>query len=366
MLREWPICPRPEQDESLPSWIERIGREYGMSATALVNSIDSPGGIRSRWPDPLTLQRLYESRFVDRLVLLSRLSPPVCTALWPPASGWELREFTFRAYCPLCCLEDIRAGRAPYGRRCWLQSWCTVCSTHRYPLITHRPRTSSGYETTWSAAELRQDMQFLAVNRYRDLKVASESAMRGVMLGSLLEIERAIADAFTGITPNCLLWGNLSAEDFLTVVDDVTTWSLTHFEPVCAWSNAEDLSPVEEQEGYGIVGRHRRQCGPGEQSQNGDRSLRDVTNPKVRGAALWVAHALLASCHTDASDRSPGFTPQDRQMSRILGSAPAGMEWLANRQDRWPSAYRRQWWIDIPPGWPMAVAAHQAAVDTNC
>jgi len=110
------------------------------------------------------------------------------------------------------------------------------------------------------------------------------------MLGSLLEIERAVADALTGISPNCLLWGNLSAADFLTVVDDVTTWSLTHFEPVCAWSNAEDLSPVEEQEGYGIVGRLRRQCGPGEPSHE-DRSLRAVTNPKVRGAALWVAHA---------------------------------------------------------------------------
>jgi len=36
MLREWPICPRPEHDESLSSWIERVGREYGMSATALL------------------------------------------------------------------------------------------------------------------------------------------------------------------------------------------------------------------------------------------------------------------------------------------------------------------------------------------
>jgi hypothetical protein len=186
------------------------------------------------------------------------------------------------------------------------------------------------------------------------------------MLGSLLETEHAVANALKGIAPNCLLWGNLSAVAFLTVVDDVTTWSLTHFEPVCAWSSAEDLTAVEEQEGYGIVGRLRRQCGLGKQSQNGHRSLREVTHPKVRGAALWVAHALLASCHTDASDRSPGFTPQDRQIARILGSAPAGLEWLANRQDRWPSAYRRQWWIDISRGWPMAVEAHHAPVDTNC
>ena len=46
------------------------------------------------------------------------------------------------------------------------------------------------------------------------------------MLGSLLEIERAVADALTGTVPNCLVLGNLSAKIFLTVVDDVTTWSL--------------------------------------------------------------------------------------------------------------------------------------------
>jgi hypothetical protein len=366
MLREWPICPRPEHDESLPSWIERTGREYGMSAAALVNSIDAPSGPRTRWPAPPTLQRLHESRFVDRLALLSRLSPLACTTLWPPITGWELRDFTFRAYCPLCCLEDIRAGRTPYGRQCWLQSWCTVCAVHRYPLVTHKPRASSGYETAWSAADLRQDMQFLAANRYRDLKVASESEVRRVMLGSLLQIERALADALAGTTPNRLVWGNLMAREFLTVVDDVTTWSLTHFEPVSAWSGAEDLTAVEEQEGYGIVGRVRRQCGSADQSSNGDRSLRGVTHPKVRGAALWVAHALLASCHEDASDRSSGSTPQERQSARILGSAPAGWEWLAHRQLGWPTAYRRQWWIDIRRFSATSIAAHNVSCDMNC
>jgi hypothetical protein len=338
-----------------------------MSASSLVNSIDAPpSGPRTGWPAPPTLARLYESRLVDRLVLLSGLSPLACKTLWPPMNGWELREFTFRAYCPLCCLEDIRAARTPYGRQCWLQSWCTVCAIHRYPLVAHKPRASSGYKTTWSAAELRQDMQFLAANRYRDLKVASESEARRVMLGSLLEIERVIADALAGITPNCLVWGNLSAKAFLTVVDDVTTWSLTHFEPVCAWSGAEDLTAVEEQEGYGIVGRLRRQCGSVDQSQNGERSLRAVTLPKVRGAALWAAHTLLASCHGDASDRSSGSTPQERQIARVLGSAPAGQEWLAHRQEGWPTAYRRQWWIDVHRISSAASAAHNVGCDMNC
>jgi hypothetical protein len=366
MLQEWPICPRPEQDEALSSWIERVGREYGMSAAALVHSIDPHPGPHTRWPTPPTLQRLYEPHFVDRLVMLSRLSPLIRTALWPPTTGWELRDFTFRAYCPLCCLEDIRAGRTPYGRTCWLQSWCTVCAVHRYPLIAHKPRASSGYETVWSAHELRQDMQFLAANRYRDLKVASESEVRCVMLGSLLEIERAISDALAGVPPNRLSWGNLTAQEFLTIVDDVTTWSLTHFEPVSAWSAAENLTSVEEQEGYGIVGRLRRQGGSADQNSNGERSLRDATHPKVRGAALWVAHALLASCHCDASDRSSGSTIQERQIARLLRAAPVGRDWLADRQKRWPTAYRRQWWIDVRPTSATSIAAHNTCCDMDC
>jgi hypothetical protein len=184
------------------------------------------------------------------------------------------------------------------------------------------------------------------------------------MLGSMLEIERALADALAEISPNRLVWGNLTAHEFFTVVDDVTTWSLTHFEPVSAWSGAEDLTAVEEQEGYGIVGRLRRQCGSEDHSQNGKRTLREITHPKVRGAALWVAHALLASCHWDASDRSSGSTPQKRQMARILRSAPAGREWLADRQERWPIAYRRQWWIDVRRTLPTA--ANTGELTTIC
>jgi hypothetical protein len=139
MLQEWPICPRPEHDESLPSWIERIGGEYGMSAAALVNSIDPATGPHPRWPAPPSLQRLYEPRFADRLSALSGLSPLERTALWPRLSGWELQDFTFRAYCPFCCLLDIRAGRTPYGRQCWLQSWCTVCLDHGSALVMRKP-----------------------------------------------------------------------------------------------------------------------------------------------------------------------------------------------------------------------------------
>ena len=203
MLQEWPICPRPEPEESLPSWIERIGREYGMSAAALVNSIDAPSGLRTHSPAPPTLQRLYESQFVDRLVRLSRLSPPARTALWPPMPGWELRDFTFRAYCPLCCLEDIRAGRTPFGRQCWLQSWCTVCAVHRYPLIARLlsirdglvgARIAAGHAVSGSQSVSRpqgrerirspmRDARKAVGDRARELRCARGSPSQSTLVG---------------------------------------------------------------------------------------------------------------------------------------------------------------------------------------
>ena len=183
----------------------------------------------------------------------------------------------------------------------------------------------------------------LAADRYRNLKVARESELRCSMLGSLVEIQRAIADALSGISPNRLLWGPLTAEEFLRVTMDLTTWSLTHFEPVRAWSIAEDLTPAEEQEGYGLVGRMRRISIDDYATGRSVRTLRDLTHPKVRGAALWVAHALMSPSHVGASDRR-GRTLHDRQVARILQCSPIGRDWLAQQQQHWPGIYLRRWW----------------------
>ena len=77
------------------------------------------------------------------------------------------------------------------------------------------------------------------------------------------------------------------------------------------------------------------------------RSLRDIADPKVRGAALWTAHAMMATCHIAASDRSSGKTMQDRQAAHLSGLAPASPQWLAQRQANWPSEYRRSTWINL-------------------
>jgi TniQ len=368
MLREWPICPSPEPDESLVSWIERIGREYGMSPTALLNSIEAQNGTPIDGQTRLDRNRLYEPQFVDRLMALSQLPPSARDTLWPPTTGWELQDPAFRVYCPTCCLWDIRGGRTPYGRQRWQQSWSTICLEHGCPLVMRKPHSACGFDIPWSAAQLRSEIHYCTPDRYRGLKVARESEVRLTILGSLVEIQRVVAKALAGISPNPLFWGNLTAQEFLAVLDDVTTWSLTHFEPVSAWSAAEELTAVEEQEGYGLVGRLRRQCGSAGKAnpnQNGQRNLREVTHPKVRGAALWVAHMLLSICHRDASDRPTGDTSQQRQAARLRGAAPAGREWLANRQQRWPVAYRRQCWIDLTQTQPTPTAPHNVCCDID-
>ena len=78
-------------------------------------------------------------------------------------------------------------------------------------------------------------------------------------------------------------------------------------------------------------------------------------NPKVRGSALWLAHALMSAIHSDASDRTTGLMPQERQAARLLHCAPEGREWLAERQQHWPRTYVRSWWID--PRMSAAAAA---------
>jgi hypothetical protein len=64
-------------------------------------------------------------------------------------------------------------------------------------------------------------------------------------------------------------------------------------------------------------------------------------NPKVRAAALWTAHSLLATGHIAAADRPSGRSTQDRQTALLSAVAPAGRHWLAQRQVSWPPEYRR-------------------------
>jgi len=295
----------------------------------------------------LPATRLLDPLVADRLAVRGQLSDMETIRLWPVQSSWELHDLTFSTFCPHCCLGDLASNRAPYGRQTWQQSWCTLCLSHGAALIlrnvSHAPRNRS----SWSRAQLRSEGQFVAANRFRDLKVSSQPGVRSTILGCLLEIERAAAAAISGIAPNSYSWGTLTPPEFLLVLQDSTTWALTHFEPVRCWSIAEEFTATEEQEGYGLIGRTHRMLASDYRDDCSTRTLRSIVNPKVRGAALWTAHALMATCHVAASDRPTGKSTQDRQTALLSRSAPASRQWLAQRQARWPPEYRRLRWIDV-------------------
>jgi hypothetical protein len=304
-----------------------------MTPNALLSSFDlSDGPVAATTPRLAreTAERLQAPQVRSKIAVLSRLSDSVCETLWPLSTGWELIDRAFRSYCPHCCLADLREQRTPYGRRSWQQSWCTLCLYHGMALVlrNHHRRAS----TEWSAQALRSEAHYLAPDRYRTLKVARESSLRCVILGSLVEIERAILNALAGRSPNPLWWGPLNPTDFLRIVTDLTTWYLTHFEPVRAWSLAEDLSAAEEQEGYGLIGRRRRLSASDYPSGHLLRTLQEITEPKIRGSALWVAHALMSASHVGASDRDAKLSLQERQASYLHRAPPAARAWLANRQ----------------------------------
>jgi hypothetical protein len=118
-------------------------------------------------------------------------------------------------------------------------------------------------------------------------------------------------------------WGVVSAENFLRVLKDVTTWGLTHFETVRSWCLAEDLTPIEIADGHKLLGRNRRMTPADYAGDRATRSLIDIEDPAVRGSALWFAHAVMASFHQDASDRQTAYRRTSRQELKYAASPPA-------------------------------------------
>jgi hypothetical protein len=163
---------------------------------------------------------------------------------------------------------------------------------------------------------------------------------------ALLELQEATQNALAGTRPRRGQWGVVGAETFLHVLEDVTIWSLTHFETVRSWSLAEDLTPIEIADGHKLVGRNRRMTPADYAGSRATRSLVDIEDPAVRGSALWFAHSAMASFHQDASDRQTAYRRTSRQEIKYAASPPAVRTWLASRMGTWPERYRSKCWLN--------------------
>ena len=339
VLAPWPVCPPPHEDESLHSWFERVAAFYGLTAHRMLNSVSRGLPMPKRWSDAFKVGiALAGSRKVARrLIALGGLSPSTFSSLRPARTGWELPRQEFRTYCPRCCLEDLHRGEMPYGRLVWQQAWYTICRIHRMPLLLRRTTSIA----CWQGHQLQQDASLASALGYQHAKHPQRE--RYYIQYALLEIQAAIENALAGIRPPRRQWGVVSAENFLRVLEDVTTWSLTHFEAVRSWSLAEDLTPIEIADGYKLLGRNRRMTTAEYSGGRAARSLVDIEDPAVRGSALWFAHSVMASFHQDASDRQTAYRRTSRQELKYGASPSAAREWLASRIGTWPERYRKYW-----------------------
>src|SRR5882757_1238776 len=115
--RVWPLCPRPQHDESLPSWFERVGYEYAMSSALLLGAVAHGTFDKTKIARTPSASRLTDPAIADHLTVLGQLSDTERAGLWSPPTDWELNEPSFCIFCPYCCLADLADGRSPYGRR---------------------------------------------------------------------------------------------------------------------------------------------------------------------------------------------------------------------------------------------------------
>jgi len=341
----WPITPQPRRDESLMSWFTRVGRQYAVTPCELLDAVEHTRAKCGERTIEATLRRLRYRPTTDRIAQLARLPVLARERLWRRPTLWELRKQPLRIVCPQCWLDDIDAQTEPYGRQCWQQAWCTICEVHSLPLVRSRLAQEALLRSTPSADRGLVELRVVMSRLRESACYFGQSARR--IVDALLEIQCTARNASLGAAPEPAVWGTLQPDEFLRVLADVTTWALTHFEPVLAWSAAEDLTDIEHYAGNMLLGRFHRGL-PGEYpAGRSTRAMNEVPDPSIRRSALWLAHALMANRHVDVVDRVGGDCPQVRQRLRLCSAAPAGLHWLAARSQGWPAVYRSATWINL-------------------
>src|ERR1019366_9511151 len=178
--------------------------------------------------------------------------------------------------------EDLCLGRDPYLRAEWRQAWRIFCSIHRVRLLHCRMSVVKG-----SASDSR------VVQQIDDLYACSgiiegninDGLGRNVecyrLTRTIEEMECVIGRAIAGEAPNPFDWGPITAPEFLQVVHDVISWSLTNFEAFKARPPAEDLPQFIKAAGSSCFGiSHRLQ--PPFDPDRPVRTLSTVNDPEIR------------------------------------------------------------------------------------
>jgi hypothetical protein len=338
--RPLPFCPRPFPGEAVESWIWRIGREFGYTQSRFLRAIGCPSSDRK---DPAL--RLTQAD-IPYLATLARLSPHDLAgmAIIPP--DWRLRAIFDVPFCGPCWIESQRLQGFAYLQGAWMHAGRISCPHHGKWLFSVRDKLGRPHCDPAHRAHYGVPIPGLQDVLDHQAHMASCSGHRWISdAGDRLKaFEAAVVAATAGYSPPTEQWGLLSARDFLNIVHDVTTWSLTNFEsfkapcPATVYYHdwAPFLPPI-----FLFVTSYLRAWAP----EHPERPMRLCVNPDERRNALWITMALLGADHPAMPGTSCPLDRLTRQRQTFNGQNPAGLSWLVSRMRHWPEAYRDACWV---------------------
>lgn len=226
MLLDAPRGPNPlilradpmNKDETVSSFIDRVGASYGLSRLDLFKTLDSSWQWSGRSADvDRNLPRNINTALGSALGLEAPAFPLNLQSVPSDflAASWR------NDYCPLCFQEDLASHRTPYFRWQWASESATCCHFHGTPLVRWRRIRKCGERVlplVWTArpsAELAQECGWL-----RQHVALIEQAMKGegadgAMMALVTEFEGSLLsfrhDTVTGQRECLVAWPELVA-----------------------------------------------------------------------------------------------------------------------------------------------------------
>ncbi len=338
MSEPLPIIPIRLPNEGIGSWIHRTAKVYDLTPHHLVD--DWSGQRRLMWH--LTIEsRVAESRLVEQVAHKMRMPETMSQWLDP----WMIRSGRDTAICPYCLIADDIANRPRYLRSDWSYAWSVTCPSHSSkPLLSLRDWESANllsfsYSATPTAAGILLQCQR---RRHLPKRYTLKSPSIHSALVALRQIERAIRSAAKGRAPRGASWGKLTANEFLRIVDDTTTFALSRF---------DNAAPLAADPKIQFVDRSRVQCFARSTNYTPSGQATEIRSIVDAGDVGWRRRALFIAYELMNAQTTRSWLPRQQRLSRSRRLAAylsthnsTALTWLSERMRMWPQAYRDDWW----------------------
>lgn len=341
-----PIVPPRYADEDLSGWMCRVSQVYGLDAHGLMDQwLVNRGNWYSGLP---SIEARVNQINIDMVAAQLRMPIVAVNTEFCSSGAWVIHRAQDAPICPSCLLKDDLERRARYRRYQWSQSWRTHCHVHQKQWLIRRPDWKTTFDLNAHVMSTNRAVRSLPIYRGSSTNVGwREHTIYPVALAdaAIRRIECSIRSALVGRRPRRSHWGYIEAADYLQVVQDATSLLLSRFEserhpPIC-WMDVDrfiDNSQIR------CFSRHTAALNF-KTVNNTTISLGTAGDVGWRRCALFWAYELpnIRSVRGWLSKKDKN-NHSLRQAKILNRQTSAGLAWLSQRMELWPSEYRYQWW----------------------